>query len=46
MNSKHFNKGIGLQFGAAFNHYMLWELVWFLVWHCFVYFHLRLWVFN
>ena len=38
MNSKRFDKDIGLQFGAAFNHYILWELVWFLVQHCFVYF--------
>ena len=38
MNGKCFSTDISLQFGAAFNHYTLWELVWFLVQHCFVYF--------
>ena len=38
MNNKCFNNDNSLGFGAPFNQYMLWELVWFLVQHCFVYF--------
>ena len=30
MNSKHFHKNTGLCFGAAFNHYMLWN--WYGFW--------------
>ena len=41
MNGEPFYKDVSLQFGVAFNHYMLWALGWFLVWHCFVYFHLQ-----
>ena len=43
MKYKRFTKDIievGLYFGAAFDHYTLWELGWFSVRHCFVYFQL------
>ena len=38
MKYKHFNneyRKVGLYFGVAFNHYLLWEVEWFSVWHCF-----------